>query len=167
MQHLQSLLYEDTFRNMNHKLVVSPSLYDTADSYNDRVIKITKMIHKLQIKKSFYKIDRQVTLFFDEIQYLMRNKEFEELATDIALMGRNKKLFAVFISQRAQNIDKSLFTQTNAIVGKLHPFDVKYFENLHISLPKLEKQEFMFQEIATGSERKLFMLDVNKQEATV
>lgn len=158
LEQFDSLLYNDTFHNQTHKIIVSPHIGEDADEYTDRVTRLIKRVRKLQDNKYRLNIKRRITLYFDEVQHLCENADFVKQAKNISLMGRNKDLFGVWISQRPQNINKNLFTQSNILFGLIDEFDHTYLKKISMDVPDVNLYEFYWWERLTGKERDFIKL---------
>lgn len=144
LKEFDRCLYEDTFNNKTHKLIISIKLHEDIEDYTVRVLQLVKRIRKLQDRKYVNNIKRRVTLFFDEIQYLCEDKEFLKKVKNISLLGRNKNLFACYISQRGQNVPKDMLTQSNCFIGHLENFDVAYFHRIKMFIPYIKEDSYQF-----------------------
>jgi len=157
-KHLDQMLLEDMFFKKNNKIIISKGFSEDVEDYAVRIMPIIKKIERLQTKKYANGINRPIFIFVDEIQ-LLDTKEFKKKIRNIALTGRNFQLFGVFISQRAQIVDKSIMTQCNALIGYLENFDVEYFHRQHIDLPIIEEHSNKFYFL---NNKQLIKLDITK-----
>lgn len=143
------------------KAVLRPSVFDSGNSFVTKVLKTIEAIDRAQSVIRSRGGTRYFFIFIDEVQLLSRWKNVLTQLYDVALMGRNKNLFGVFISQRPQNIDKNLFTQSNLMIGRTEEFDREYYRSKYISFPNHEhSHEFFFVERMTGSRKERFVLHI-------
>lgn len=150
---LAKRLYDATFNNKVCKVVISPTAHESAKMFKHRVVSWLERIIRMQNEKYARKIYKRLYLIFDEVQFLAKDSKFKDISSDISLMGANKKLYAIYMSQRAQNIPKDLITQSNLFLGNMEEHDRKYLEGKRIFFPDVNSYEFYFWERITGKSR--------------
>lgn len=159
---LKAILFRDMNLNVKTKMVVSPHISETFRAYAERVEKYVNIIIRAQQYKLHYKlVSSPIYIFADEIHLYRDYKDTLATIKDIALTGRNKELFGVYITQRAQNLPKDLFTQSNLLIGLMEEFDDnKYLKPMGIHTTVETLYEFDYLERITGRSRAKIRLTI-------
>jgi len=119
------------------KVHVSPRVHQ---DFDDFATEIEEMLHNIKVVQEVL-IDQPLFIFIDEIQLYT---EIDGVIRDLILLGRNYQTYVVSISQRPQNIDKNIFSQSNMVYSHFDEFDFGYCKRLGISPLQVNLFEFVY-----------------------
>jgi len=109
--------------------------------FDDFALEIEEMLGNIKVVQEVLG-NKRLFIFVDEIQLY---SEIDGVIRNLILLGRNYETYIVSISQRPQNIDKNIFSQSNMVYSHFDEFDFKYCHRLGIhGLRKTKKFEFVY-----------------------
>lgn len=108
--------------------------FDDFSLQTEEIIEVVRTIQEATNGNLFY-------IFVDEVNFY---KAIDNCLRETVLTGQNHNLFLVSISQRPQNVDKNIFTQSNMVYSTFEEFDITYLKKLGIKPLAVNFREFVY-----------------------
>lgn len=119
------------------KISIAPKIHQKFDEF---ALEVDEILNKIITVQEVIQ-HKRLYIFIDEIGLY---DEIRETLKEIAKLGRNYNMFLVSISQRPQDINKTIFSQSNMLYSSFDDFDLTYLKRLGIKPLSMNLREFVY-----------------------